>query len=323
MANKRGKQRPVASNKSDIVKAMPLVCSNERAAVEFMEQMRWGDTPACPRCGDTDVMQMRDRLTGERNKRFLWRCKGCKGQFTVRLKTVLEDSPIPLRHWAYAFWAACSSKKGISALQIKRMTGLSYKSALFLMHRVRFAMAPANDTGQLNGIVEVDETYCGGKKRNKKDRRVGRPSPSDKAPVMGMVERGGRLRLRYVSDLTAPNLRGAIREHIDRSSRLITDEYNLYTAVGREFAKHDTVCHSEGEYVRGDVSTNTIEGAFSLLKRGLYGTFHSVSRKHLHRYLAEFEFRYNLRGVDDGERTALAIKGGDGKRLTYRDSVDK
>jgi transposase-like protein len=321
MANHRGKQRKVASNKSAIVAMMPVVCSDEHAAVEFMEEMRWGDTPACPRCGDTDVVQMRDRATGGRNKRFLWRCKGCVQQFTVRVGTVMEDSPIPLKHWCFAFWAACASKKGVSAMQIQRETGVSYKTALFLMHRIRFAMAPANDNGQLAGTVEVDECYIGGKPRNKKDRRVGRPNPKDKAPVMGMVKRGGRLPLRHVTDLTAPNLRGAIREHIDRASRLITDEYNLYTTVGREYAKHETVCHSKGEYVRDNVTTNTIEGAFSLLQRGIYGTFHSVSRKHLHRYLAEFEFRYNLRGVDDGERTAMAIKAGDGKRLTYKDQV--
>jgi transposase-like protein len=337
MANRRGKQRRVASNKSDIVKAMPLVCSDETAAVAFMEQMRWGDTPACPRCGDTDVYQMRDRITGERNRRYLWRCRGCVQQFTVRVGTVMEDSPIPLRHWCYGFWAACASKKGVSALQIQRMTGLSYKSALFLMHRIRFAMAPANESApKLSGTIEADETYVGGKPRRRAkplvvdgvELRPHRKGPAEdfkdrKTPVVGAVERGGRVRARVVPDVTPENLRSVLDEYCDRStSRLMTDERLAYRAIGREFAGgHETINHSEYEYVRDDVFTNTVEGFWSLLKRALVGTYHAVSRKHLHRYLSEREFVYNTRGVDDGERTALAIRAGDGKRLTYRDWV--
>src|SRR6266566_2615310 len=154
----------VARDKSSIVSALPRSCSDELAAVEFLERQRWGDEPACPRCGDTDVYQMRGR-DGKRNKRFLWLCRGCGEQFTVRIGTVFEDSRIPLRHWCYGFWAACASKKGVSALQIKRVTGLSYKSALFLMHRIRWAMTET-PMDPLGGIVEVDETYVGGKPRN-------------------------------------------------------------------------------------------------------------------------------------------------------------
>src|SRR5437868_2883100 len=154
-----------AAAKSEIVAALPAACSDELAAVEFIECQRWSDEPACPRCGDTDVYQMRGR-DGKRNKRFLWLCRGCGDQFTVRIGTVFEDSRIPLRHWCYAFWTACASKKGVSALQIKRQTGLSYKSALFLMHRIRFAMAPDQAAApKLSGVVECDETYCGGKPR--------------------------------------------------------------------------------------------------------------------------------------------------------------
>src|SRR3989440_1376102 len=160
----------VAAAKSEIVAALPAACSDELTAVEFIERQRWGDEPACPRCGDTDVYQMRGR-DGQRNKRFLWLCRGCGDQFTVRIGTVFEDSRIPLRHWCYAFWAACASKKGVSAMQIKRMTGLSYKSALFLMHRIRFAMAENyGEQALLDGTVEVDETYVGG--------RVHRPGTS-------------------------------------------------------------------------------------------------------------------------------------------------
>lgn len=141
---------------------LPRACSDERAAVEFMERQRWGDTPACPRCGDTDVVQMQSK-GGARNARYLWRCYGCKQQFTVRVGTIMEDLPIPLRHWCYAFWAACAGKKGVSAMQIQRQTGLSYKSALFMMHRIRYAMTPDPRPSKLDGIVEVDETYVGGK----------------------------------------------------------------------------------------------------------------------------------------------------------------
>jgi transposase-like protein len=318
------KNRKVATSKSRLVADLPRACSDEATAVDFMERQRWGDEPVCPHCGCTgNVYQMRDRKTGERNKRFLWRCRDCGQQYTVRVGTIMEDSPIPLRHWCYAFWAACSSKKGVSAKQIERMTGVTYKSALFMMHRVRWAMAPANemDGGPLKGTVEVDETYIGGKKP-KHLRKTGRPNPKDKAAVIGMVERDGRLRMRHLANLKAPGLRAAIREHIDRSSRLMTDEYNLYTTVGGEFeGGHQTVCHSAGEYARGDASTNTIEAVFALLKRGVYGTFHSISRKHLHRYLSEFEFRYNTRKVDDGERTRLAIKAAVSRRLTYKEQV--
>lgn len=312
--------RKVATAKSEAVAALPLACSDERAAVEFMERQRWGDTPNCPRCGDVDVSQMKSR-DGARNARFLWRCQGCKQQFTVRVGMVTEDSPIPMRHWCYALWAACASKKGVSAMQIQRVTGLSYKSALFLMHRVRYAMAaPGEDGGKLGddgGTVEVDETYVGGKPRYKGQRRPGRPSPKGKAPVLALVERGGRVRMRVVPDVTAASLKGAIREHVDTTARIVTDEYPSYRGLAREFAAHDTVLHKAGEYARGDVYTNTVEGVFSLLKRGIYGTFHSVSRKHLHRYVSEFEFRYNTRALDDGARTVRAIHQAEGRRLTY------
>ena len=310
----------VAAKKSTTVTTLPDACSNELKAVEFMEAKRWGESPCCPRCGDTDVSMMKAK-DGSRNARFLWRCKGCKTQYTVRVGTIMEDSPIPMRHWCYAFWAACASKKGVSAMQIQRMTGLSYKSALFLMHRIRWAMAPVNgnEGGKLNGIVETDETYVGGRRKN---GRVGRPHPTEKAPVLGMVERGGRVRLRHIASLTSANTRAAIRKHIATSSRLMTDEFGIYTTIGREFeGGHDTIRHKDGEYARGDVTTNTIEGVFALLKRGIKGTFHSVTPKHLHRYLSEFEFRWNTRHMDDGERVGLAMYAANGKRLTYAQQV--
>jgi transposase-like protein len=311
-------QRKVASDKSPIVAALPHACQDETAAVEFLEAQRWAETgPCCPRCGDTVVYQMKDRITGERNKRFLWRCKGCQKQYTVRVGTVYEDSAIPLKHWCYAFWAACSSKKGVSALQIKRQTGLTYKSALFLMHRIRWAMADAEPV-KLSGDIEADETYVGGKPRYLGQHKAGAGSPH--APVVSLVERGGRVRSVHIPRVNKDNLQAAVREIVDpENSRLITDEKGWWIKVGRDFAwGHDRVNHRNHEYVLGDITTNTIEGFFSLVKRGIYGTFHSVSKKHLHRYLAEFDFRYNNRYINDGERVAAAIQMADGKRLRYR-----
>lgn len=297
-------QRKVGEGKSGTVSELPLACSDERAAVEFMERKRWGDAPACPRCGDLDVYQMRDRKTGERGARFLWRCRGCKQQFTVRIGTVFEDSRIPLRHWCYAFWAACASKKGVSAKQIQRMTGLSYKSALFLMHRIRFAMSDDPRTlPQLTGTVEVDETYVGGKPRNP-GRTDLKKHWAKKAAVMALVQRDGEVRALTIQKVTSYNLQQNIRKLVDPSSRIMTDEHAGYPGIARRFkGGHETVKHSAKEYARGDAHTNTVEGFFSLLKRGLYGTFHSVSRKHLHRYVAEFQFRWNTRKLEDCSAT--------------------
>ncbi len=267
---------------------------------------------------------MTDRATGERNKRFLWLCNGCKKQYTVRVGTVFEDSRIPLRHWCYGFWAAAASKKGVSSKQIQRMTGLSYKSALFMMHRIRFAMSDEfAPKPKLIGIVEADETYVGGKEKNKplSQRNPKNLGGKGKVPVFAMVQRNGDVRSFVMDRVTMANLREVLLENVDLGSRIMTDSFNLYGFVGKPFARHDFVNHNAEEYVRGDVTTNTIESVFSLLKRGLYGTFHSVSKKHLHRYLGEFDFRYNARRIDDGERTALAIRNANGKRLTYADQI--
>ena len=285
--------------------------------MEFLEAIRWGTEPGCVHCGSVGVYQMKDRATGERNHRYLWRCRDCGKQYTVRISTVFEDSKIPLRHWCYAFWATCASKKGVSALQIKRQTGLSYKSALFMMHRIRYAMADDHSTSpKLRGVVEVDETYVGGKPRGRGPHKRGRGTA--KTPVVALVERGGKVRAKAMERLTAADLKGAIRDNVDTSARIVTDELAAYTGIGDEYeGGHDRIRHSDKVYVQGDVHTNTVEGFFALLKRGVYGTFHSVSKRHLHRYVAEFEYRYNTRGMDDGERTALAIRKAEGKRLMY------
>lgn len=303
------------STKGDLpIQDLPAACANESIAVEFMEKHRWGDHPGCPHCGDMNVYRMVGK-DGAREKHYRWRCRGCKAQFSVRTGTVFEDSRIPMRHWCFGFWRASTSKKGVSALEIKRQTGLSYKSALFLLHRIRFAMAPV-DGNPLTGTVEVDETYVGGKAKHA--QRM-----DNKTAVLAMVERGGRVRTRVLPEVNSKTLKNAIRENVDRRARIMTDEHKGYRGIGKEFAGgHETVKHSAYEYVRGDVSTNTVEGYFSIVKRGLNGIYHSVSKKHLHRYLAEYAFRYNLRELDDGERVVAAIEAADGKRLRYRDPVD-
>ena len=304
-------------SKSKLVGEIPLACSDEKAAVEFFEKQRWGDTPACVRCGSVNVYQMKDAKTGERNERYLWRCRDCKEQYTVRIDTVYEESRIPLRHWCYAFWRACTSKKGVSALEIKRQCQISYKSALFLMNRIRFAMAPDANAPKLTGVVECDETYIGPRRpRYKGTSKKGRGT--SKQPVFVAVERGGELRRRVVADVTMATLGAAIREEVDKQAHLMTDEYTAYTRVGPEYAKHSVVTHSTKEYARGPVHTNTAESSHALVKRGIVGIYHNISREYLHRYLWQYDFLWNNRRLNDGERTVKGIQGAEGKRLMYK-----
>jgi transposase-like protein len=302
---------------SEIIREIPLACSSELAAVEFMEAQRWSGAPCCAHCQSKNVYQMKDAKTGERNARFLWRCHDCKEQYTVRIGTVYEESRLPLRHWCYAFWRASTSKKGVSALEIKRHCQISYKSALFLMHRIRFALT--SDGGErLTGIVEADKTYVGGKPRPGAGfHKSGRGTK--KTPVMVMVERGGRIHRRVVANVSGRTLRAALAECVDKKAVIITDEWLGYSGIGYRFAGHKTVKHSAGEYARdGWIHTNTAESSFAILKRGITGIFHAVSKRHLHRYVGEFDFRWNTRRMNDGERTVAAIQSATGKRLMYR-----
>jgi len=309
----------VAKDKSPTVAAIPKACSDELEAVAFFERTRWGEEPRCAKCGDANVYQMRQRGTGERIPPFKWRCRACNKTYTVRTGTVMEESLIQLRHWCYAFWAACASKKGVSALQIKRQTGLTYKSALFLMHRIRFAMSQTPDApAKLQGTVEADETYVGGKPRY----RGGAPRKMhwDKAPVFAAVARGGEVRAMALTSVNTRTLRRALSETVSPDARLMTDDSKLYKRIGRQFlGGHYSVRHGVGEYVRGEVHSNTVEGFFSLIKRGVYGTFHNVSRKYLGLYVQEFQYRYNTRWIDDGARTLRAMRQGTGKRLYYKE----
>jgi transposase-like protein len=307
---------------SEIIEEMPAVCADELAAVEFFERKIWNGTPRCPHCKSTKVYQMMDAKTGQRNKRFLWRCHKCHEQFTIRIGTVLEESRIPLRHWAYAFWRAVTSKKGVSALEIKRHCQIGYPAALFLMHRIRFAMTPENGASpKLSGIVECDETYVGGKPR----RFTGFHKPgrgTSKTPVFGMVERGGNIQRRVVANVSGKTLKGAIRECVDQSATIMTDEWPAYRGIGKEFnGGHAVINHGMRQYVNGDISTNTAESSFAILKRGITGIYHAVSKKHLHRYVGEFDFRWNTRKMNDGERIVSAVQGAQGKRLDFKSLV--
>ncbi len=311
------------STKGDqIIRDLPIACAVEAAAVEFMEAQRWGGSAGCPRCGSVDVYQMMGK-DGMRQANFRWLCRDCKKagakcQFTVRTGTVFEDSKIELRHWCFGFWRAATSKKGVSALEIHRQTGLSYKSSLFLLHRIRFAMgdsAPA-PLGENGGIVEVDEVYIGGKPR--KINNSMKTIKKEKNTVLAMVERDGSVKTRPIADVTAATLHSVIRANIHPSAGIGTDDFTSYRGIGDSFERgHQTVNHSAREYARGDIHTNTVEGFFSIVKRGLNGIYHAVSKEHLHRYMAEFEFRYNARFLEDGERVIAAIKASEGKRLLY------
>jgi transposase-like protein len=256
--------------KSETIARIPKACADETAAVEFMEEQRWGEKPTCAHCDNADVYKMTDR-DGTRNKRYLWRCRACSEQYTVRIGTVYEDSRLPLKHWCYAFWRASTSKKGVSALEIKRQCQISYKSALFLMHRIRFAMTPDSETApKLGGTCEADECYIGGKPRN---NRSGKPSgyrkDSNKIPVAVLVERGGNARLEVIPTVTSRNVFRFIYKNIKPDAVLNTDQSNVYNSVLNPVEAHHTVNHSKGEYVRvnpdGSVaSTNQAESMFSL-----------------------------------------------------------
>jgi transposase-like protein len=305
-------------SESKLIEQIPMACSNETAAVEFFEKQRWGDCPSCAHCGSVRVYMMMDRATGERSKRFLWKCNDCAKQYTVRIGTVYEESRLPMRHWAYAYWRAATSKKGVAALELKRQLQISYKSALFLMNRIRFAMAPDTDTApKLTGTVECDEVYIGGKPRPSTGPHK-RGRGTDKTPVFVAVERGGNIRRRVVANVSGATLKGAIRELVDSKAKLMTDENGAYNGLSPEFASHDTVCHSTGEYVRGEAHTNTAESSNALVKRGIMGVYHNVSKEYLHRYLWQFDFVWNTRQLNDGERTIAAIKSAEGKRLMYK-----
>lgn len=292
-------------------------------AREYLEYLRWGNAgPACPHCGGADPYTLTPRTDSARpGRKGLYKCriKECRKQFTVTVGSVFEDSHIPLNKWLQAIYLMASSKKGISAHQLHRMLDITYKSAWFMAHRLRFAMSDGPFATKLTGTVEADETYIGA--RNKRGTLRGRPGPdSHKMPVVALIERGGRVRALPMPRVTAETLGSAITAHVAADAKLMTDELNAYRAVARRTGReHQTVNHGTGEYVRGDAHVNTAEGFFSLLKRGINGVYHHVGRGHLGRYCDEFAFRYDHRKISDSNRAGLLVAGAEGKRLMYRD----
>ncbi len=288
----------------------------EAAAFAYVEAHLWPHGPVCPFCGATK--EHVGRLNGKTTRVGLHKCYACRKPFTVRIGTIFESSHLALHLWLQVIHLMCASKKGISTRQVQRMLDCSMKTAWHLTHRIREIMSPVY-SGPLGGegkTVEADETFIG----PKAGMKLGRPV-KEKAIVLALVERGGQVRSRHIPDLTGPSLRGAVKTHASSKSRLVTDERKAYVSIGWDFAKHESVAHWRQEYVRGDVYTNTVEGFFSVLKRGLYGTYQNVSKQHLFRYLREFDFRYSHRaklGVNDVSRADIALKGAKGKRLTYQ-----
>lgn len=296
---------------------------DEDAARSHLESLLWPHGPACPRCGVTE-----DRITklqGKSTRPGVYKCKDCRKPFSVTVGTVMERSHIPLSKWVLAAHFMAASKKGMSALQLQRMMGLaSYESAWFLFHRLRECPKPTTPRGPMGGegkVVEADETYVGGKMSNMHaSKRPPRDVAMDrKHKIVTLVERDGEARSFHVANVTAKTLRSVLVANVSRQSKLMTDGANVYLGVGSEFASHDWTDHASGEYVRpGDVHSNSAESYFAILKRGVYGSFHSISEAHMHRYLVEFDFRYSTRKWTDVERAEELLRGAKGKRLQYR-----
>jgi transposase-like protein len=300
---------------------------DDTAARKLIERIRWPNGPVCPYCGTFDHAY-------PLKKEGWHRCgsKECRKDFTVTMGTVMERSHIPLHKWMIGFYLMNASKKGISAHQLHRTLGIRYQSAWFMCHRIREAMRAGGLTplGGEGKVVEADETYYGDIPEAKRPthKKSGRAYSKDrrgtvgkKRAILALVERGGTIRSFHIAGAYADSVVNIVRDNISDESRLHTDESKLYHSIGHEFAAHETVKHSDDEYVRGDVTTNTVEGYFSIFKRGMKGIYQHCSEKHLHRYLAEYDHRYNHRvalGFNDNDRTIAAIKGAEGKRLTYR-----
>ena len=289
---------------------------DDNAARTYMEAQRWADGVVCPHCGGTDKCK---RLEGAKHRPGLFQCGDCRQQFTVTVGTVFERSKVALHKWMLATHLMACSKKGMSAHQLHRSIGVSYKTAWFMWHRIREAMK--GDTlagfGTGGGIVEVDETFIGREPGIGKSRGT-----AHKMKVLSLVDRNTkRAKSMVIDDLKAKTIIPILRDNIAKEATIYTDDALQYVSLPKHFAAHDFTVHSAGEYVRGDVHTNTIEGYFSIFKRGMKGVYQHCGKQHLHRYLAEFEFRYSNRsanGVEDAPRAALIIKGAEGKRLTYR-----
>lgn len=309
--------------------SIALHFSDAESARAFLESQRWPDGAICPFCGLIGESFRIKAKPGSKTpvRPGVWKCSGCRKQFTVTVGTVFEDSHIPLNTWLMAIHLLCSSKKGMSAHQLHRMLGITYKSAWFMVHRIRYAMRQSDLFVKMGGTVEIDETYIGGKRRvkNRQDGKLkanaGQSPIANKQAVVSLVQRDGSVQSHHVQRVTAANLRPIIEASIEPDAQIMTDTSTVLKGALME-RNHHQVNHFQDEYVRyeGDlmITTNTVEGFFGLLKRGINGIYHHVEKQHLHRYLSEFDFRYNSRRITDGERTVKLIKQVHGKRLMYK-----
>ena len=293
------------------------IFSDREKAREYLESVRWPNGPVCPRCGGEETYKITGKATSKKPARKgVWKCKKCRQQFTVTVGTIFQGSHIPLNKWLYAIYQLCSSKKSVSANQLHRTLGITYKSAWFMTHRIRQAMANISENVMLTGMVEADETYVGGKTKGGKRGR----GSEKKTPVFALISRNGEARSFHVGNVKKRTLQGLIQEHVAETARIMTDTFSSYRGLQKVFAGHSFVDHAK-EYVRGIVHTNFAESYFSLLKRGILGTFHHVGRAHLQRYLFEFDFRWNRRHDGEDERMTDLLHQAIGCRLLYRDSA--
>ncbi|HSK71357.1 MAG TPA: IS1595 family transposase [Pyrinomonadaceae bacterium] len=293
---------------------------DDQSCREYLEKQRWNGKPVCPHCQNDTVYKFAD---GKHYK-----CKSCRRKFTVLIGTIFEDTKIPLRKWFIAIYIFISHKKGISSCQLAKDLGVTQKTAWHLLHRIRYAFGIA-EPEQLEDTVEVDETYIGGKAKNMhksvKEKKIKGRGSSGKAAVLGLVERNGRVFARPVDKVDSNTLQSIVRSKVEKGANIMTDEFLSYTGLGLDY-NHKTVTHSEGEYVRyetgGHIHTGTIDGFWSLLKRGIYGIYHQVSKKHLHRYCTEFDFRYNSRKSGETPRFDNVLSECNG-RLMYKTLITK
>ena len=306
----------------DTLNAVTLSKMTDDDVRVYFESIRWPDGVVCPHCGTVGNSTKLQPKPGSSTRAGVWKCKskGCRKQFRAEVGTVFHSSHITLRQWLIAIHAMCASKKGVSALQLQRELGLgSYQSAWHLAHRVRHAMAAEPLRGMLSGKVEADEVWIGGKPRNRGEGKRGRGTK--KTPVAVLVQRDGQARAKAVQRVDGATLKAFIRENVTKDSTIYSDENNAYSGIGKEFdGGHHVVkhAHPHREYARpGGIHSNTAESFNGLFKRAIQGAWHHVSRQHIDRYLNEQTFRWNTRKLSDAERTGLAIKAADGKRLTY------
>jgi transposase-like protein len=297
-------EQPEIKNLYQLIKRFPT----EESCRGFLEQSRWNGKPVCIHCGSSEKMY---KIQGGK----LYKCAKCRLPFSVKIGTIFEDSALPLQKWFHAIFVVSAHKKGISSCQLAKDIDVTQKTAWHMLHRIRLAMATKSYEKPLSGIVEIDETFIGGKKH-------GGPDTWGKSPVLGMIERQGKARIDTIPNTKSKTLRNMIKKNVEFNTIIMTDNFNGYKRLDREYKEHHSISHTTHKYVDGIIHTNTIEGFWSLLKRGIVGIYHHVSPEHLHRYCEEFEYRYNSRKCNDTERFGLLLSACDG-RLTYKNLINK